>query len=699
VPWSWELGQVAARFGPPLRTQLRALTEAFEQLSNWLTKRTAQVEPLWWQTRGFPIVAMRDDNVTVWIESGQHRALRGLNPPLGALAGLEAGAHDFLRGFRRPAQAVEEATLLPNLFGLVNRLFGIIASTVTDFSVPRPDHFDPARRHVFDLFGQLALVGGTVLGATNTLMGIRNDVAEAQRHWQSAFPAQPAPVVPFPAAQRTLPESLDMGARYILGGILLLPQIAGYIELLVDAAGARLHQVVQDAFTGIVADFVTVRNELLSLVYAQLPPLLVNGLGTVFVAQDILLDNLWFGARFAVVYLGEVAGLVDAYLDGVRVYVNDWIDTIDTVLHVIFAVLDFDLVPVLLAFISPPAAVFDAYLAAHHVMPRFTIGDWLGTAAGVGRVAARIQLNVFLIELELAARGVSVAEWGADFALDTSVPYQIYHSIRYGHIRRGTKNYAADFAGRIAAVRRLVNIALASSGALPPVPTGGIALPVMPNLASTIFGPDRGRALISAILGTRTTVLREVHDVFGAARDLLVDLGGQAEQWSADAAQLGSLQQYRGIAADADALTRAILPDEPRRQQLSGTALADGFDQWLIHGGIRLAATAIPLYVHALADLWADHQDDVVPLDRETSPLILARRAKLARVHVPEVTVHAHGRALDDALLDATATELRGKIGEAYRQGKIRLTETVQAIAEREARERRATRRGAGARR
>src|SRR6185295_9676700 len=107
-----------------------------------------------------------------------------------------------------------------------------ITNAITSFTQPDRTHFDPWNRNVFDLFGQAALVGGTLLGGTRTLRRIRNDLAQARSKWD---PAQPPGPRPPPPTSRTLAESLDMGARYILGGILLLPQLSEYIGILIDA--------------------------------------------------------------------------------------------------------------------------------------------------------------------------------------------------------------------------------------------------------------------------------------------------------------------------------------------------------------------------------------------------------------------------------------------------------------------------------
>ncbi|HEY4240000.1 MAG TPA: hypothetical protein VGM88_09305 [Kofleriaceae bacterium] len=688
MPWSWEL-DIVRQFSAPMHTQLRGLSDAFVHLSRWLASRVGQVEPLWWKTRAFPVILLRDDAVTAVIESGQAHVLKALHPPLGFVDGLKAGGTAFVQGLKRPAEAIREAQLVPSFFGEIAKLTGIIAGSIAKWSVPDAKLFDPKHAQLFDLFGQLGLLAGTVLGSANTLMGIRNDIATAQQHWADAFPSKPGPEgappkkQPLPAASRTLAESLDMGVRYLVGGLLLLPKVTAYVELLAKVAGASLAEQLGEAFAGVVKDVYGYRDELMSQLYARLPTLVVEGLGTLFVVQDVLLDNLRFGAGFAVLYGQALAEIVVAYLDGLKLYVDDWIDTIDTVIHVVQAVLDFDLVPVLLAFLAPPAALLDAYLSSKGVVPRFTIGDWISVESGLARNVARAQLNVFLLGLETTAAGLSVAEWGVDRALDWSPAVQLGTRIFTGHWRKPTKNYMGDFLGRLGAIRKLVNIALAGAAPLPPVVTGGISLPPMPNLANVIAGPDGGRALIAAVLRTRDTALAEVDHVFGAGGILLGTLAGQADRWAAESTKLGTLAQYQAIARDADALQKGILPNEARLK-FPDTKLAAGFDAWLVESGMQIAATAIPIYLRSLQDLWADHQDDVVPIDRETSPLILAKRAKLARVHVPKIKVNAEGRNLDDALVAELADQILATTKLAYTRGQRRLADDVAAIVQRD---------------
>src|SRR4051812_11821720 len=116
MPWSLELQMVTALMGPPIRVQLRSLTEAFQRLGRFLRQRTEQAEALWQRTRAFPVVRFYNEAVTVWIESSQHQILQRLVPEPGF---RELGSQ-FVPGLRRTVESVEEARLLPGLLADVN---------------------------------------------------------------------------------------------------------------------------------------------------------------------------------------------------------------------------------------------------------------------------------------------------------------------------------------------------------------------------------------------------------------------------------------------------------------------------------------------------------------------------------------------------------------------------------------------------
>jgi len=691
MPFSLEW--IAAQMGPPIRVQLKSFSDVVARLALWLEKRTKQVEPLWWRTRDFPIVQVRDDSITVYIESSQHHTLRGMRPAPGFVEGWRLGAQDFMRAMQRPREAIAEAYLLPDFTHQLDVLLERITNAITSFTQPDRTHFDPWNRNVFDLFGQAALVGGTLLGGTRTLMRIRNDLAQARSKWD---PAQPPGPRPPPPTSRTLAESLDMGARYILGGILLLPQLSEYIGILIDAAGARLHSWVQGRFQWLLDEFLRLRRQIVESVQQHLPHLIVLGLGTVLTARDILMDNLRFYAVFAIMYGRESAAILQNFLDALRAYIDDLIDTINTVLHVVTAVLDFDLVPVIVAFIAPPVALLNA--VAGVPLPHFTVGDWLSVEASMARTTARLALETWLRALETAALGAAAVEGTGDTLLDLSPAYGAYHWIRYGTwLRQNVRNYSMDIRGRIRAVRDLVHIALGTPARLPDVPQGGFRIMRMPNIADTIFGPDRGAALVRRIVDARRTVLAEAPLMIGAAGVMMSDLATQGDQWAREASEMGSVRQYAGIAAWATRLAQQLEPAgqyatrmwNPR--QPGQRSLSEAFDAWLsdrgADGAMAIVVSAIPIYVESLANLWVEHQNDASPIIVATSPHILARAARLARVHVPKVTVQAEGRALDDQLADAIATQFRAKMNEAYNAGNRELDNRTRLIQERERRE------------
>jgi hypothetical protein len=101
--------------------------------------------------------------------------------------------------------------------------------------------------------------------------------------------------------------------------------------------------------------------------------------------------------------------------------------------------------------------------------------------------------------------------------------------------------------------------------------------------------------------------------------------------------------------------------------------LAGVLEQALAAGGFYIVGAAIPAYVAAMDDFWSRARPATAPrtppAERPTSPRILQRRARLALVRVPRLTIRAPGRVLDGQLIGEVVARFRQAVAEAYRTG------------------------------
>jgi hypothetical protein len=87
-------------------------------------------------------------------------------------------------------------------------------------------------------------------------------------------------------------------------------------------------------------------------------------------------------------------------------------------------------------------------------------------------------------------------------------------------------------------------------------------------------------------------------------------------------------------------------------------------------------ATALPVYVGEM-DRYLKARDesdgDLTVALTATSPHILAKRARLGRVKMKELTIVASGRALDQDLAELCGARFHLDVGEAYAAGQAKL--------------------------
>ena len=176
---------------------------------------------------------------------------------------------------------------------------------------------------------------------------------------------------------------------------------------------------------------------------------------------------------------------------------------------------------------------------------------------------------------------------------------------------------------------------------MPTTPLAGF-----PDVYDAFFGGGRDGALVASIDALGVEVRGGMRSALGGSATMFADLGTTFAAEADRAASMGSVARMRGLAADAAVLSERVFGPEADRLRAGAESrrpdpLATAFEQAVTSGGFALVGGAIPAYVGEMRRFWATKRP---PVDRPTSPHILARHGRLGGVRVPRMTVRASGR-------------------------------------------------------
>lgn len=670
MPIAWDF--IAALFRTPLRMQTLEITRGLERLERWLEDRVKVAEALELRSRGFPIIHFYNEALTLHLDVSQRGALQR-PPERGVGATLTASGQAFVSGLGRVGTAVTEERILPGLLERIVDIFDLIAASLERFIPVRPGMFDVRARTASDLFGEAGLLFRTLTESTGSLLTLAGNLGEARDVLQQALGpseavASAAASAGAPSGVTDLAESLDTGARFILGAVLALPILPLWVGRLWSGVNVFLRDTLLRAFQDIESSVFELRRQVYEVFSRTLPELIVSAARVLASVWAVVEVNWRFYVRVALVYGGDLLRNLDTFLGGLQTFLNYWIGVINGILRAIEAVLDFDLSPIIGTLVLGPLGFGLSKLGA---LPRFTIRDFVGVGATVARVTLRVALTTMIALFENSARTVG---WAGRAAKYLGGPLGWWLGPK---VARGAE--AVRF--RAGAARRLVWRLLQAPADLPAETATGFALPAsFPNVFDAFFGP--GAPNFRATLDTaRTELLGGVRDILGGGAAQLTDLSGAFTRATADAATLGSPARWRRIAEGATSLADTALGDQlgeldARVRGRREDPVAAAFEGWLGRGGFYVVGSAIPLYVEEMDRFWRQQSEEgaetTVPVT-PTSPHKLVNRAALGRVRVPSLTLTASGREPGTELAEAVAARLKAAIEESYVTGRERL--------------------------
>lgn len=648
MPIFFNFDVISRQFEEPLRTLSQSLIAALDQLARWLNARLQSAGAMDNATRQFPRLQFSGEALVAWVDASQHHALRPASATVGGM--FASGAEHFVRGLARTTEAVDEEFILPRAFRAVRRLLDAVASSFERFNVPTPEMFDPGRSRAADLFGLAALgINATLDSADQILASIPQQV------WSLIQPGTPrapgAPGVAAPAGLE-LPELLDKGVRGLGTGILLLMQLPEVLGILARAGSEIFRSHLLARLEGIERKVFEFREKVVNILTRDLPALIVNAFDVLLTLWTVL-EPAFIGAmQFGIAAVNHLITSFQTFARQLYDFMNPWITLVNRVLAILDAIMNTDLMPVIVPLMGLPAWI----LSRLGVMPRLTLGDVLDASGNAVRVVLR---ETLLGWLGLAERLVSTAE---DFDPGT---------------------VTSEVLKRIRLLQQLVTALFAAPRPYPAeTDTRGLSsLRPLPNLYNLLIGAQLPayRARLSRLA---VDVAASARGILSEASSLLGGLSGAMDRAGARVLAGPPLRRARSISSEADRLSDILYG--PQIAELSSTSssnpLAAAFTQWVTSGGFSVVGAIIPTYVREMLD-WQDERaragDDPTILLTPTSPHIVAARARLARVRMRHLVVRVERPPTDDGLPEVVARRIQAEVQTAYARG-TRLLQEIQ---------------------
>jgi hypothetical protein len=643
----------------------------FEGLAKSLGVRLKSAQSLERASSGFPVVIFYNEAVTLRLHDSQRGALELNAPPPSLGEHLLRGGRSFVEGFTQIADMIEQELALPRFAASLDRGLAIVEASIARWMNVTARHFDRGPRSASDLFGELALAFRMVADASH------RDVSAQIRSWLrgelvvepddgdlwhlidqlerardiisggsggGAGGAGGGELVP----EIPLTETLDSYAFLLLGGTMMVGTLPRFIELLLRTAVLRLKVFVLDLLISIETLIEeNVRQKVFDLFFVDLPQLLARAYFFLGGVQVVVTDLLTAYAAFARDYLTELLDAGIPFVQRVLEFVRDLVTAIRAIPPALLPALNYDLRWFLVKDGSTAGMVIVRYL------PRLTLNELLDANG----TAVNRDLHRRLLEAMIELR----QDFGILFLSD-------------------------DVSRKWGTAVQLFQRMFPPSTGLPRAPEFEFESR-FPDLGETLFGSGRREALELAVLGLESSLRTGVTELFDDLNTGVEAVARDLEDSSGRAAVLGSRSRYRRIAGQADSMAEGFFGPEVRTQRELLAArpeddLGRAYELWLANGGFVLIGSLIPAYVREMRDYWLEHvrqgTEPTAPVT-PTSPRILRQRARLGRVNVPRIRLHApRPPRLDEGFARAVAVGFERAVGRAYVNGRERLREMAE---------------------
>ena len=621
----------------PFRTrfflQRRTINQVFEDLGKLLVKRKRRMEEREQATRNLPIFFFMDDALSVWLDEAQHGALApvGGGPEPDFLDKAAAPFVAFFNGMVGTTDAMMKSEwVLPNFLQALSRGLHAIAASIEKFKEPSTALFQlQPNRPASDLFGEVALFF-KLLNDPDTAAHVGTLVTGAVEMWvtlQQLFP-------PAPKTEESM--SLPSLSLAVAGAVLALPLAA---RLLLNL-GAEMKLGFQMALLDLGREFekevAGLRASIVDFFFVDLRSMGRELLEWLETAQAVTACSITFYDQ-----------VVRDYLDDVK----SWIDTVGPALKK-FAD---DLVTFL-----------------------YALGNYLNTLVDIDIGSA---LSYGIIEFTLADldNPQKLTELVQDVATIELAASKFTNGGIFG---------IPGLKERIDAIYEVLGIAMTRTAILEePAKPDLSALPHFPNIYDAFFGtaaldlPDAAARMAKAKADAQTladsftelgkTAKSNVDSIFEAGITGLNQVSRTFGEAGTLAAKLGSRESYEKVVTNANNLSNTVLTwdDFLDKAHPYQDPLADAMEAILVNSQFDLLTRSLPAYVAEMVAFWKQ-ESKKPPIERPTSPQILAKRAQVNRVRVPRITLRVFGdRPLDKSLALEVATSFQRAVADAFRSG------------------------------
>lgn len=644
---------------PLFRRLLSDLNIASLSLEAGLKRRFDDADRAERLTSAYPVFRFTDEALSAFVTRNQYgQALSGPTPGWAdRLAGL-GRAWNLPRtiGFR-----IREAQLLPRLLSVVRQAIAAVGASVRRFEKPFSGMFSEGAVSAVDLFGMGALAFRS-LGAGRAGLYVRIKALHEGLDAPSAVVT--AGVGGSGAALPDLPlgDQIDEATRYVAGALILLPAISALMLDLGPDLIAGIKHITIENLVGIEAQVFDLRASFLAALSRGFAAYAQATVGFMLVVRDYALAHLDHWVAFAGAYLDGLHG-------GLITFVNEfgtfW-GGVHTLITVMIGYGDQILAIDLTELIHRTLIAFQ-YLAdfiihmiydkdekpQRYVAPasfpvtfgQLVLGDGNGLRARteVARGAGRVR--------ELAG-GSLVVLLGGSIGLD---------------------QMGINFAGLLNGVDTLGLRLNRTVRPLDPQPLLRYTDAAEPDLVALIVRPARDgiRDIVNNLGNSANTALQTTAT---GLTTMLDSAATEFDRAGASAARSGLGRTFGRIARQAETIAAAVFPLEQRTPS-EFEPLAQQFAV-AISGGFRAMEGVIGGYLGFVLQEWRTHLDanaDTPVEVNAASPRILLQRARLGRVHMPEMVMRLDGHEFSERTAALVARRFAAEIRAAYLRGQARL--------------------------
>jgi hypothetical protein len=654
-----DLTPALAQLAVPLRRQSVRIALAFTVITAAAERRLTGLRDIAGRVAAFPVWAFAGRALSVSLHPRQHG---GISAYASRGAAAAAPFVAFGRGVAGFVQDARNDLALPRLLGQLRGLFDLLLASIERVERAGPRLFDLGRARLGDLVGVAALISRSRSDLATAIAGVGEQIGRIQGLAQGSAvtPASATSGEPGGGPRRgqgeagtgSTPallgldrarEQLTQAGQVMTAALMLLPALPGMLETLARRLWLRGRGLALDQLQRVEARVLALRRTVWEWAFRRLPQMLAPYPVLVAIASAMVVDTLTFWLDVGQRWVTQLLGEVRRYLGELTLFLNIWINVINALGSLLQSLLSFDILEPILDLTGLSAL----YRRFGLTPPSLNLGDILDASGTAVRVSARVALE------------------GSVRALRALVPASLMPNVDR----------------RLGALAEVIAVLFQAPRPYPDERVGPVpVIAPFPNLYDTLIGRPRA-AVVAAVRDWGHHTADRVGLVFLDLGTAMDRFAGQAAELSRAAARVVPAARIRRFAGAAEVLGERLFGDQAQalRDTITGRRRpgGSGFETWLVTGGFHVIGALIPLYVTEMRDFWRARRrgEGEVPVELEsaTSPHLLARRARLARVRMDTLTIAAGNRPLDPELAREIAARFRVAVGQAYLDGRRRL--------------------------